>query len=96
MRQLSEPLQNVPEGRYWNPDAVAVQPPFTPRTNSWQFAGVTGPNNWNIDATLSKFFPITERLRLEFKLEAYNLANNFVPTNPVTTVTSSNFGRSTD
>jgi hypothetical protein len=96
MQAVGDPLNDVPEGRYWNPAAFKVQPPFTPRTNPWQYAGVTGPNNWNIDATLSKFFPITERFRLEFKLEAYTLANNFVPTNPVTSVTSSNFGRSID
>lgn len=43
---------------------------------------------------LSKYFRITERMRLEFRMEAYNLSNTFIPTGPVTTITSATFGKS--
>ena len=70
-------------------------PAFTPRTNPWQYPGVTGPRFMNVDATLSKFFPIAEQIRLEFKMEAYNLTNSFMASMPNVNVTSSLFGRST-
>ena len=49
----------------------------------------------NVDATLSKFFPLSGRTRLEFKMEAYNLTNSFMASMPNANVTSSLFGRST-
>jgi outer membrane receptor protein involved in Fe transport len=55
---------------------------------------LTGPTSVNLDATLSKKFNLRESLRLEFRLEAYNALNKIVWTNPTTTITSSDFGRS--
>lgn len=72
-----------------------VQPPFTPRSNPWQFDNITGPIMWNLDGTVSKSFPITERYRLEFRMEAYNLTNSLMWANPNMTVGSALFGRST-
>jgi hypothetical protein len=40
-------------------------------------------------------FPLHEKLKLEVKLEAYNMTNSFMPSAPSTSVTSSLFGRST-
>jgi hypothetical protein len=68
---------------------------FTPRTNPWQYEGVTGPRTWGVDLTLAKFFPITERVRIEFRMEGYNVTNSFIPNMPNTDVLSSAFGRST-
>ena len=67
--------------------------PFTPRTNPFQYDGLTGPRYWNLDSTLSKNFDVTERFKLEFRLEAYNLTNSVMPGNPNLTVTSVQFGR---
>ena len=67
--------------------------PFTPRTNPWQYPDVTGPLFWNIDMTLSKYFPISERYRLEFKFEAYNLTNSFIASDPVANPVSPLFGK---
>jgi hypothetical protein len=89
-------IDNPTRDRYWDTSKFkGPLPAFTPRTNPWQYPGVTGPRFTNIDATLSKFFPISERTRLEFKMEAYNLTNSFMAAMPNATVTSSLFGRST-
>ena len=47
---------------------------------------------WNLDSTISKNFDITERLKLEIRLEGYNLTNSVMPGNPNLTVTSTLFG----
>ena len=52
-----------------------------------------GPGYKNLDVTLAKFFKVTERFRLEFKMEAYNVSNTFEGADPVLSVTSSTFGR---
>jgi len=48
-----------------------------------------------MDLNLAKFFRITERVRLEFKMEAYNITNTFSGADPSVGVTSSSFGRVT-
>jgi hypothetical protein len=88
-------IDNPTRDRWFDTSMFTRPAAFTPRTNPWQYDGVTGPANWNIDMTLAKFFPITERVRLEFRMEAYNLTNSFIPTMPVADVLSSAFGRST-
>lgn len=35
-----------------------------------------GPGMWNLDASLSKTFPVTERLNLEFRAEGFNILNH--------------------
>jgi hypothetical protein len=80
--------------RWFDTSVFAQALPFTPRTNPWQYEGVTGPRTWNVDLTLAKFFPITERVRIEFRMEGYNVTNSFIPNMPVTDVLSSAFGRS--
>ncbi len=66
--------------------------PFTPRTNPFQYNGITGPNFWSLDSTLSKNFRLTERFKLELRLEGYNLTNSVMPGNPNLSVTSTQFG----
>lgn len=88
-------VDNPTRNQWFNTSSFKVPEAFTPRTNPWQYPGLTGPRYWQLDGTLSKYFPVTERFRLEFKLEAYNLTNSFMPGNPDTDVYSSLFGRST-
>ncbi len=47
----------------------------------------------NIDLILAKSTDITETLKFELRLEAYNLTNSFMGRNPTTNVNSGNFGR---
>ncbi|MCC6858844.1 MAG: TonB-dependent receptor [Bryobacterales bacterium] len=89
-------ISNPTRSRYFDTSVFKPAEPYTPRTNPYQYAGVTGPRFGNLDATLSKFFPLRgESLRLEFKMEAYNLSNSFMASNPSMDVYSSLFGRST-
>jgi hypothetical protein len=80
----------------FNTAAFQILPAFTPRTNPWQYDGITGPRYFQLDSTLYKIFPIRERFRLEVKVEAYNLTNSFIPTDLDVSVTSATFGRSTN
>src|SRR5262249_36603060 len=89
-------IDNRTRDRWFDTSHFQRLPAYTERTNPWQFPGLTGPKYWNLDSTLTKEFPIKERYRIEFRFEAYNLTNSFVPSNPNLTVTSSVFGRSVD
>ena len=89
-------LANPTRAKWFNTAAFSVSPGYTPRMNPWNYPDLQGPKNWNIDNTLSKQFPVTERVQLEFRMEAYNLTNSFIPNNPSTSVTSSSFGRCTN
>ncbi len=88
-------LDNRTTDRWFDTSKFLRSEPFTPRTNPLQYPGVVGPKMWNLDMTISKYFPIKERIQLEFKFEAYNMTNSFIPGLPNTSVTSALFGRST-
>ncbi len=88
-------ISNPGPNKWFNTDAFRVLPAFTPRTNPFQYDGITGPIFWNLDGTLSKTFPIREKYKLEFRFEAYNLTNSLMWANPNLTVGNSLFGRST-
>jgi hypothetical protein len=64
-----------------------------PRSSPYNFAGVAGPRTSQVDATLSKTFVVTERVRLEARMEAYNAFNQINWDNPVVDFNNSNFGR---
>ncbi|MPY90237.1 MAG: carboxypeptidase regulatory-like domain-containing protein [Luteitalea sp.] len=87
-------IDNPTRDEWFDTSAFSPMIAFTPRTNPYLFEGLTGPTFWNIDTTLSKEFRVSQRFRLEFRMEAYNLTNSFMPTQPVTDVLSSTFGRS--
>ncbi len=54
-----------------------------------------GPGIFNIDFSAHKNIPITERLRLQYRAEFFNVLNHPILGNPGTTVTSGSFGRIT-
>ena len=89
---LGDPLASSEKSPYFNPDAFGKPDAYTPRTNPMVYPHITGPNFWNLDMSLSKYFPITERMKLEFKMEAYNATNSFLWGNPDTTIGSSTMG----
>ena len=96
MEVVGDPALGNPDkwGQMWNPDALQFIPDngFKVRTNPKSFAGVQAPGMKNLDLNVAKFFNVTERVRVELKLEAYNISNTFTGRDPSTNVTSSNFG----
>ena len=54
-----------------------------------------GPSFNEVDLSLSKNFSVTERAKLEFRIEAFNAFNHVNLTAPTTDLSSSNFGKST-
>lgn len=55
--------------------------------------GFTGPGQKNLDLSLIKFIPLTERLRGEFRIEAFNIFNWVNYANPNNNISGANFGR---
>src|SRR5579871_1112406 len=90
-----DPRQNVPAGYYFNPAVFQVPAPYTPRTNPLYYDGLRGPNFWQLDSTLVKYFKVTERVKFELRMEFYNLPNVFMPSDPDTGIASGTMGKST-
>ncbi|MFN7923053.1 MAG: TonB-dependent receptor [Bryobacteraceae bacterium] len=55
---------------------VATQEPFTLRSFPLRFGDVRRPGYENWDTSLSKFFPITEKMKLQFRFEMVNMMNH--------------------
>ena len=54
---------------------------------------VRGPGQRNVDFSLIKRFALSERTRLEFRAEAFNVLNHANFSNPVVSQTSPSFGQ---
>jgi hypothetical protein len=54
---------------------------------------LTGPKFFDLDATLSKTVNITERIKMEFKMSAYNATNKLNRGDPDTNIYDSTFGQ---
>ena len=54
-----------------------------------------GPSAWNVDAALWRTFPLRESLKMDFRLEAFNVFNHARFNNPNTTINNNNFGKIT-
>ena len=84
-------LANPSPSQWFNTQAFAVPAAFT--------YGNMGRNamrsDWgrNMDISLFRVFPITERARLEFRAEAFNATNTPVWGTPVVNFSNANFGR---
>lgn len=72
--------------------AAALQLANNLRKFPLRFSGIRGPMQHRWDASAIKNFAITERFRLQFRAECFNLANYANLANPNTTVTSAAFG----
>jgi carboxypeptidase family protein len=73
----------------------ALPPNLHKRDNPWTYPGLYGPGVWQSDMTMSKSFHLTERFRLEARVEAYNVFNRIQFANPTVDFTSANFGKIT-
>jgi len=69
-----------------------------PGPNRWGTAGrntVRGPGLINYDFSIFKYFPVRERVKIEFRTEFYNLTNTPHFNNPVANFNAGNFGEVT-
>lgn len=86
-------LGGVGAGNLWfDTTGFTSLPAFTRRTNPWQYDGLNGPNYRVVDASIGKRFTIRNDVKLQFRLEAYNVLNQINWGIPNLTVTSSDFG----
>lgn len=93
MQVNGDPLvENPTPERWFNTQAFSRLPAFTPRTNPWQYDGLTNPGLFNLDMSIVKRMPVTERIRGELRMDVFNAANNMTWANPSTNVQSSLFG----
>jgi hypothetical protein len=60
---------------YLNKAAFVQTPKSAARFGSAGYAPIVGPGLAQTDATLSKFFPITERVRVKVQADAFNILN---------------------
>ena len=79
--------------RWFKTEVFARAIAYTPRTNPRFYDGLRGPGIFGWDGTVSKFFPVNERFRLELRAEMYNVVNNLTLGNPSTSVTDALFGK---
>jgi hypothetical protein len=93
-RNPNLPKSERTEGRWFDTSAFS-----TPAQWTIGNAGrgiVWGPGQRNLDLTLSKYFRITERIRTQFRAEAYNLTNTKAFSNPNVQNGAGTFGRVTN
>ncbi len=79
--------------KFFNTDAFAAPPPYT--FGDAGIGTVTGPGINTVDLSLVKNMRITDRVRLQFRVEAFNAFNHLVMGDPVTDFGTPLFGQVT-
>jgi hypothetical protein len=84
-------LSNPTIHQWFNTSAYAKQ-----ATGTYGNAGsysILGPGGFTFDAQLSRKFQVRETQTLQVRIEAFNVLNHPVFSNPTTSLTSSTFGQ---
>jgi outer membrane receptor protein involved in Fe transport len=86
--------------KYLNPAAFARVPinsvsAETIRAGNTGNGAIRGPGSWNLDFSLGKNFPITEKLHLQFRVDMFNAFNHTVLSGLVAEITNPRFGQLT-
>jgi hypothetical protein len=76
---------------YLNPAAFA-QPAFGGLGNYVRNA-LYGPSRWQIDMVVARLVRFSGSQNMEFRLEAFNVTNNFIRNNPIQNISSATFGQ---
>ena len=84
-------LKGIGTGSPWFDTSVFSQPTTAAYGNTGQNAYV-GPGFFNLDASAFRRFPITERVNLELRGEAFSLTNTPQFGNPSSSVSNGDFG----
>jgi hypothetical protein len=87
-------IDNPTPDRWFNTSVFSRLPAYTPRSNPWQYPGLTNPGLLNLDTSLVKRLAVTEKYRFELRMDVFNALNNMTWANPNTNVQSSLFGKS--
>jgi len=83
---------NDPGNRYFNPAAFTDAAPQSLGNSPNRFPTVRGLWTWNEDATFAKQFAIGESVRLQFRMEMFNLFNRHYFAGPSLNLSDSFFG----
>ncbi len=91
---------NLPSGQrslneWFNTAAFGVAPLYTLGTDSRTQPNLFNPGAENLALALSRFQPIREGMRLQFRAEMYNATNHTNFSGPSNSVTAANFGQIT-
>ncbi len=78
---------------YFDTSAFVAPAAYTSDFGSLGRNIIRGPKQINTDLSIMKVFPVTETQKVEFRAEFFNLFNNVNFANPVSVVTSGNFGQ---
>ena len=90
-----DPIIDSPTPDQWfNTAAFARLPNYTPRSNPWQYEGLTNPGFLNVENSIVKRVAVTEKYRVELRMDVFNTLNNMTWANPSTNINSSLFGKS--
>ena len=86
--------------KYLNPAAFARVPVSSVSAESIRpgnigNGAIRGPGLWNLDFSLGKNFPITEKLHLQFRADMFNAMNHTVLSGLVADITNPRFGQLT-
>ena len=90
---LADPYGDKSLNNYLNPAAFAY--PANGTLGDHIINSIEGPGYWSIDLALSRLFAFSTTQNLEFRVEAFNLLNNFNYGNPATNYDVGTFGRIT-
>ncbi len=85
-------IDNPRPERWFDTSVFDKLPPYTRRSNPWQFDGLTGPGFFVMDMSIVKDFNITEKVRFQLRMDAFNAPNTMTWENPYTNIYSSKFG----
>jgi hypothetical protein len=91
---VGNPVLSSGQGIYewFNTTAFAQPANFTSGNLARTYTGVRSDWTRNLDASLFKNFTVTERIRVQFRAETFNLSNTPVFSAPGTTLGGANFG----
>jgi hypothetical protein len=90
---LGNPYGNGSLTNYLNPSAFAQ--PTLGTFGNMRPGNIEGPGSWQLDLALSRSFQVSERQRVEFRGEAFNLTNSLIKRNPALNINSNTFGQIT-
>ena len=88
---LDDPYGAKTIDNYLNPTAFAY--PADGTLGDHVINSIAGPGYWTIDLAISRLLSLAETRNVEFRVEAFNLLNNFNWGNPVSNYDQATFGK---